>query len=577
MLLYDPPFLMIEDVLIHRDSGDPETFYWLKGIPELVSTADGPSIWGTILVPDVAAADDPDAVNRTTLSFDTEITLAPGQNERLAEAIHDRWGKKPKRLVPAPLSSGTVTLTLATTADFGPGTDVFVHSGHAPSLVADNRAAFAVAADGVEGRLLAAAMMAGSLAATVSYDLTYRGIAPSFRASMKVDWRGVYRRFRERSAENFIFVSDEVDKTITSLKEDSAITIKIEELDPDGATAATKALFDQFREEIMKKLFERPMQFGDVPVEERIAAGIRDIGSSLLPGRHHLLRTLNESALTTTTLDLSEERVRDYPFHPQSTLAGLVADVADIDSHIAFVAMGGLANRPEELRVELSPGSAELGIRFVEVDVTVTSPGASAPLLRQTAILRPDATSEVLRFRRHGLEEPSATYRLVVHLSPEQAPSGHETISFPEHAVAGNRIFIDPEAWLDIASLRIVVDDPALFSLPARLLVEIRPVVAGVVVEQARQTLELSAAASETRFAIVVDEGQQTAFHLTEIFQKQGEPDHKRVFEHVEPGEHRVMNPFGQSWQMRILGIADWQATDRLFAEFRVWDVERAL
>jgi hypothetical protein len=579
MLLYDPPFLMVGDVVVYRDSALRETFYWLKSVPSLVVGDDSPAFWASVFLPPAAvAAGRPDDVSRTTVSFDVELTLPADVGERVREEIRRRWGVAPRHFSPVPLAAGQTNLSIATTAENGVGTDLFVHSGHAPSLVAGNRAAFAVAAEGREARIIAASLLSGHLAAVVSYHLEYPGIAPTFSARMQVNWQAVYSKFRERDADNFIFVTDEVERTIESLEESRAIEVEVLELDPDGAGAATRALFDQLREQVVQRLFDTPVQLGQVPVEERIAAGIRDIGSSLLPGRHHILRTLDQSALSRTSIDLSEQRVRNYSFHAQSTLAGLVRGIPDLGERVAFVDLGALPLRVESIRVELAAGSEAFGVRFAEIDVTVSDPESGATLIGERVILSPaEDQPTLLNYRRTSAREPLASYTVTLHLDPERAPGGREVLRFDPRPLSGDRIWINPEEWLDLVTLRVMVDDASLFALPASLDVEIETLSALPDAPPRRALLSLSAETTEARHAVIVEEDREASFRLREIFRRQGEQDFVRDFEPVSPGNHRIMNPFGQSWQMRVMAVADWTVSNTLFAEFRVWDVEREL
>ncbi len=578
MLLYDPPFLMVNDMVVYRDSADAETFYWLKGVPGLVRHADEPAFWASVFLPPTDTGDDPEAVTRTTVSCDIELTLSADQITRLEDEIQRRWGRRARRLSPVPLSSGRTSLVLGTTAPTGESTDLFVHTGHPPALVAGNRAAFAVAAEGREARILAGSLLAGHLAAVVSYHLEYPGIAPAFQARMQVDWSAVYSKLRDVHRENFIFVSEEIDSTIESLKQTQAVQVEILELDPDGAGAATQALFDQLREQVMQRLFESPLQIGQVPVEERISAGVRDILSSLIPGRHHLLRRREQIAQESTTIDLREQRVRTYGFHAQSTLAGLAAGFPNLRERIGFVNLGMLPQRLEEIRVELAAGSEGYGVRFAEVEVEVTSPDSEETVLQTTKILRPNEPEPILlHYRRPGEQEPETRYRVKIHLDPERSPSGREVLMCDWRPLIGDRIWLHPEEWLDIATLRVLVDDASLFRLPARLNVEVETLSQPTTGPPRKTNLELSAEQTEARHTVVVDEGGEVRFRVREVFQPQGDPDFIRDIGELPPGDHRVMNPFGQSWQMRVMAAADWSATQILFAEFRVWDVEREL
>ena len=45
MLYYKPPFLMVDNVTVFPDHVDPEAFYYVVSVPELVKQDGQPSFW----------------------------------------------------------------------------------------------------------------------------------------------------------------------------------------------------------------------------------------------------------------------------------------------------------------------------------------------------------------------------------------------------------------------------------------------------------------------------------------------------------------------------------------------------
>ena len=218
---------------------------------------------------------------------------------------------------------------------------------------------------------------------------------------MKVHWSMVYERFRERELTNAIFVQEDIEKTFEKLKESRAIEIDIQELDSDGAKAATRALFDELRNQVVKKLFETPRPSGDQPIEERIGRGVREVLTAVLPGVSHTLLKLDQRFLSDAVIELREQQVNSYRIYPQSTLAGLLQRANNAASRLTFVRMEDLPHRVEEVLVELASGAARLGVRSVLVRVQALSPGRDTPLADETVTLS-TATPErkSVRFRR---------------------------------------------------------------------------------------------------------------------------------------------------------------------------------
>ena len=94
---------------------------------------------------------------------------------------------------------------------------------------------------------------------------------------MRIHWSEVYQNLRDLQMTNFVFVAEEMDTVVESLHRNHAVEIEVQELDPDGATAATTALFNELKNQIVQKLFSPPRQLGDVPVEDRIRSGGEDV------------------------------------------------------------------------------------------------------------------------------------------------------------------------------------------------------------------------------------------------------------------------------------------------------------
>ncbi|HWT25190.1 MAG TPA: hypothetical protein VN213_16930, partial [Solirubrobacteraceae bacterium] len=354
MLLHAPPFAMADGVIALPDHLDPATHYYLPAIPELARDERGePAFQATAFLPPVSSGASDREATRAVLSLDVELPVQPETLERLREEIEDGFGRPVKRLVPAPLHGGTASLEVVHPGGDGNGT-VTAYQGHSPSLVGTNRAAFAVAATGVEAQTLMAALSVGNAPAVVSFALEFLGLAPSFQATMRVRWKEVYDSLRRLEMTNFLFGAEEMDQVCERLHREGAVDIEVLELDPDGATSATKALFGELKNQIVQKLFDPPRQQGEVPVEDRIGRGVRNVLVAIMPGVTHTLRTLDQTQLTETTIDLREQKVTAYPVFPQSTLAGLLARAGGVGDAIRWVPLDDLPNRVEEVPVELA-------------------------------------------------------------------------------------------------------------------------------------------------------------------------------------------------------------------------------
>lgn len=593
MLAYRPPFLSVGPVTVYPDHLDPETYYYVVSVPELViereDDGDRAAFRATAILPPAELLDDgalgTQGVARVLLSFDVHLPLPDDPQGLLAQEIQRRWGCAPKRLSPAPLSGGTVTLAVARPGPDDAARELTVYTGQPPALVGDNRAALTIAAEGDEAQALVAAMSAGHLAGVLSYQLDLLGVAPSFEARMVVHWRNVYTRLRERDAMNAVFVSDEIERTLEQLAREQAVEIDVTQLSPDAHDAATRALFDELKEQLLSRLFEPPRPIGEVPIEERIGHGVRDVLGALLPGVSHTLRQLDQTLLVDTTIDLREQQVATYRHHPQTSLSGLLARAGAALAPIAYVPLDQLPHRLDAVTVELSAGAAALGVRRVDLRVQVL---AQAPGLQREPVealadevvsLDPAApTRQQVRYRRAGTAEPWVRYQADLQLAPELAPGGREHWRIEWRDAVGSRIWFDPQAVLDTVTLRLEIDDPAVFA-SARVDVEVRtqrdPAAPADAASAPPTLYAFSAEQPVQRHVVVVPDGVRPSFIVRETFRRVGEVDFVREGPPTTPAVHRIMNPFAQAWTMEVRAVAQWERSAALFVEFRVWDVLR--
>jgi hypothetical protein len=573
MLLYSPPFLMVGPVMVLPDHADLETFYYLVSVPQLVRQDGEPAFWATAILPPSgvgSSAAGEQAVGRVLVSFDVHLPLPDDPEDLLRREIQKRWGREARRLVPAPLSGGKVTLTVARPGASEASKEIFVYEGHAPALLGDNRAALAIAAEQAEAQALVAAMSVGHLAGVLSYELEFAGLTPSFKAEMKVDWKKVYSRFRQHDTSNFIFYGEEIDKTVERLENHNDIDIEVQELTEEGAKAATRALFDELKSEVIKRLFASPLPTGETPIEERIGRGVREVLTSLMPGMSYSLRQLDQTMLVQDHIKLSEQQVRTYKLYPQSTLAGLLDRAGGAASRLTFVRVEDLPHRVEEVAVELAAGADRLGARAAEVQVRVTSAGRDEPLADQGLRVGP-GERKLVRYRRLDTQEPTVQARFDLLLDPALAPGGRERWSSGWGEVVGNRLWIDPEEWLDKAEVRLEIDDPAVFDL-ARVGLELEAWLPGATAPLRRESLTFSKEAPAQSVLVVVPDDQRPQWKGQEVFRRAGELDFVRPIPALAGSVHRIMNPFGQAWSMEVRALASWPDTAALFAEFRVWD-----
>ena len=583
MLLYKPPFLMVDNVTVLPDHEDRQAFYYLASVPELVKLDGQPAFWAVAILPEAGVVNDGETstvsnISRLNMSFDVQLTATPEQLEQVKKEIQKQRGIEVKQLNPAPFASGKATLLVARPEGDQSSQDISVFNGHAPSLMAENRAMFGVSAQEDEAKMLVASFSAGSLAAIVTYELNFLGLTPSFQARMVVHWQSVYEQFRKRDTTNFLFSSQEIDTTVERLAESRSIDIDVQELDPAGASSATKALFDELKSQVVQKLFETPRPVGNVPIEDRIGRGVRDVLTALLPGVSHTLRTMTQDALADTVIDLNDQQVHTYPFYPQSTLAGMAVRAGGIADQLQYISLDDLPFRVEEVPVEMAGGATDLGVKTALMRVQVLTADRQTTIVERSITLNPaQPERSIVRYRRTGTGDPIVRYSVDMFLDPTKAPQGQERWTFDWREAQGQRIYFDPSEWLDTALIRFEMESASVFDLPASVMLDVEVWLANESQPFRTAHFDFSKAAMSQVMNVIVPEGRSVIFKGKETFRRPGEPDFVRDSLTFTPPVYTIRHPFSKSWSMEIHAVADWDATNTLFAEMRVWDVARQL
>jgi hypothetical protein len=579
MILYQPPFLTLLGLTFLPDHADPDTLYYLPALPELVVEDGAPAFWTTVIAASVPTVGVPtgDDIARAVMSLDVHLTTTDAVLEQAKVELKKLLGKAPGRLVPAPFTAGKAQLTIARPGAQDPTKDLYVIEGNPPSLVGDNRASFAAAARGSEAQLLVAALTTGNIPAVMSYDLTYLALSPTFQATMEVHWSAVYDQLKERDVTSYFFSADDVQKTVENLESSKAVLIRVAELDPAAKTAATKALFDQLKSELLNKLMEGATPNGDAAVEDRIGDGFRSVLSSILPGSFYILRKIDKTTLQDTTINLHEEQALERRVFQQSTLAGLLARAGDVSSRIHWVSVDDLPNRVESVIIELAPGADRVGVRAAVVTLEVTAPDGTF-IASPSAELRPGTTERTsLNFRRQGKDDPIVKAKVELDLDSSVAPEGIAQSLAQWRPVQGQRLHIDAGKLLGVQSLRLELDDPTtLEAAEVEVTVEVMlPDREGV---YRRANYVFSKDVRQRTFDVIAPLGVTPIFNITETFRRVGDPDFVRHAVAPTPlGVVRVMNPFGQAWSMEVHAVATWTAVDALVTELRVWDPTRKI
>ena len=287
-----------------------------------------------------------------------------------------------------------------------------------------------------------------------------------------------------------------------------------------------------------------------------------------MPGVSHTIRDLQQSRSGDPTINLHEQRVNTYPAYPQSTLDGSVpASRREWHSRCggcrSMTCLAGWKSLPSSWR----PGSAELGIRRVNVQVIVEAADAagsrcSTPPSPST----PRPAEGCARFRRSGRAEPTIRFKADVYLDAALAPGGVEHWPLPWRVAAGGRIYVDAEDLLDVVSVRVELDDPTVLDHDTAVDVSVE-----AVLNTDRPSLQHYLGCVQPNIACPARRGGRSDGSATcalsscvETFRRRGEPPFQSRAITTIDGVHRVRNPFGHHWKMELHATADWSVTQAL-------------
>jgi hypothetical protein len=203
---------------------------------------------------------------------------------------------------------------------------------------------------------------------------------------------------------------------------------------------------------------------------------------------------------------------------------------------------------------------------------------------RQTTIVEKRITlnpaqleRSIVRYHRTGIGDPIVRYSVEMFLDPTTAPQGRERWSLDWREAHGQRIYFDPSEWLDTALIRFEMESASVFDLPASVMLDVEVWLADASQPFRTAHFDFSKAAMSQVMHVIVPEGRSVIFKGKETFRRPGEPDFVRDSLTFTPPVYTIHNPFAKSWSMEIHAVADWDATNTLFAEMRVWDVARQL
>lgn len=288
MLTIEPPFYVVDGLILLRDHEDPDCCYYLPPPPRLVveRTAEGLERPTFSLfkyrrdLTDNPALEPTRARGAGIATFEVEAALSPARLGRLRSEVAVVTGRPEARLVPALLRSGEVRAIVAQ-AEGERLIENLVETRVAPLLV-PHRAAFALALSAEGATLVQQAAEGGSLPVGVVYELRFLALTPALHARVRMDYARVYDRFAASLGVQY-YVRAELDVDLAWLIEHDAIQIEITAFTSDeDAERQRKLVMALIAARIQGDFFRRSMP--PRPTGEGAAGPIGKLLASLTGG-----------------------------------------------------------------------------------------------------------------------------------------------------------------------------------------------------------------------------------------------------------------------------------------------------
>lgn len=578
MLHYKPPFLEAGDLTIFTDDKDEEVFYYACNRPAILKNNSGqPNMEAFALLGSGGSTGTGQGVLEASLMVDVGLHANEAQLELAKKAIQKNWAKQARVLVPVPVHSGKVFLIMAAAGEEPDPTKWFVTEEVKSSILGDNNASLVVRATGKDAQLLVAALNSDVVAASVHYELEIPGIAPVFKANMEVNWKSVYSHFEQFDKTNAIFYTDEITETVDKLEEAGAINVHIEELDPVIKSEAMKSLLNDLKAEVIKKLF----QPASTPLgasskwEDRLANGVSRVVATLAIGSHHILRKVDESKLSTTSVNLSQRNVKLYPHNPQALLPTLINEVGGIKEKIRWIKLDEIPfiEQPVELRVAAdSFGNTNIKNVLIECRI-IDDSGAVAKDAQQFIFDSDEKNQASFSFIRNKENQykyqfkPTIFVNTVANALPDKLELEWQTKDEPY-------LYFAPAAYFVTKELTISVDDSSVFDHAA--LVEAELIVSSGTTEVLKRTyLFKSGQVNPGTLNVLTTKADPLRFDINLVYYVSAAKEIKASYPNVETQYFFVPNPFENKWSVDVISQLNWEVNSKAILEVSIEDKER--
>lgn len=582
MLSYKPPFMDVGNLTIFQDDVDKETFYYTNVQPSIVQRPTGPSINAYTILPENSAGENLEDVMDTSLSLEVSLKVSDESLEIARKEIKEQWKKNAKRLLPATVTDGKVYMIIAAAGETPDPKNWYVSSGNSPSIFGDNRAALVMKTSGPDAKRLVAALNDDMVAGYVYYELNMLGVAPTFRAKMRVKWERIYEHFESMKVKNFIFYRNEISNTLDDLKESSLVEMEIEELDPDVREYASKALLNELKTEAIKRLFKPsvPPLSASKKIENRIAQGLGMIHSTLIPGSHYILRNDTEIQSTELVVNLSERKVKKYPYYPQALLSSMIRDIGGLQDHLKWIRLDHLPFRKETVTFDIASDVTTIkNIKSIKIYCEVINLTTGKREQTHTFIYsEKDTLQSIFTFNRKTADDYNYRYKTTIYLNNED--TGLPPLLEVDWIHTNTEyIYFNPADYFEHTHITIATDDLSIFDhshlIEATVTASRKDNEEVIMSETFLLKKEEKDAPDVCKLSLLHSNLHPVSINIEVIYYLKGAQDFVVSYPDHKDFSFFIPNPFENKWSVDLITKADWEKTFKILTEIRVFDLSR--
>jgi len=327
MLFLQPPYQIIEGVVIFRDHANEQQFYYLPAVPHLSTRLD--ETLG-VEVPSIYLVKFRDTSMQGSF-LNLEVNL--GIDDEKLDEIRGR----PVRLIGLGHKNRSDIDDDADEAEDDVNAfEVIVDQAVSPALYGDNQAIFSISLDARATQLVEASMSGSMLPIGVIYSLDYFALRPAFTVKVTAEWDRVQEHFQESFGVEAFFYQQQIDEIVDSLIEERIINIEVDSFLPEGEDAGSwvgrrDQAVDELKDLVLESFFTPSLD----PIAEEEDTWDKIVGTVYRLGNYSPF-TFKYTKVDQTRIDekrlnaqMNERTTVRKTIFPQAHLSGLNQVVRD--------------------------------------------------------------------------------------------------------------------------------------------------------------------------------------------------------------------------------------------------------